>query len=178
MATRRHERPMRTGAVTLVFLVAASSCLGNQEPCSDLREGDRLTIELVSPWEGDPGAESCFTPWGVSVGMTLEATVVRLVNSEPCRTGAAEIDGIENWTWSRISAGAGGSTITIRDAYDVESGKCSGRAFLTLRTRDEVDCEPTDETCSLSLEFDPSFDADDCPPYCSASFRVRVKRQK
>jgi hypothetical protein len=158
----------------LALLVAVCGCWGNQEPCSDVRKGDQLSIELVSlRLTEDLGEGECFTPWGISPGMTLEATVLGLANSAPCRAGAAEIDGVENWTWTRVRSSDLGSG-TIKDLYDVQSGECSGRALLKLSTDYGLDCP--DGRCGLTLIFDPSFDAEDCPPYCGGYFDVRVER--
>lgn len=163
----------------LLFLLAASGCASNQEPCSDLHKGDRLTIELVSEeWGNEDAGEDCLSAWGLSLGMTLEATVVGLADSEPCRTGRADIDGVENWTWTWALKGPPSGGPTISGLYDVESGECTGRAQLKLGTEYGVDCEPTDETCHLNVWFDPSLDADDCPAYCATGFRVRVERQE
>jgi len=167
----RYRSARCTTMVTLSL--AAYGCWGNQEPCSDVRKGDQLSIELVSLRPG--GGGDCLASWGISLGMTLEATVVGLANTEPCRAGRAEIDGVESWTWTRLrSSGPGGGT--IRDVYEVESGSCAGRARLKLSTEYDVDCQP-DESCGLSLVFDPRFDEEDCPPYCGGSFDVRVERR-
>jgi hypothetical protein len=40
-----------------------------------------------------------------------------------------------------------------------------------------LDCEPVGTCGLLCLAFDPSFDAEDCPPQCGRYFEVRVQRR-
>lgn len=179
MRLRGFHSALDGSILAMAVSVGVAGCLRNQEPCSDVRKGDRLTIELVSKeWGNEDAGQDCLPEWGLSLGMTLQATVVGLEDSDPCRTGRADIEGVENWTWTWALKGPPSGGPTLNGLYDVESGECKGRAELKLGTDDEVNCEPTDELCHLSVWFDPSFDADDCPAYCAAGFRVRVKRQK